>query len=334
MMNFKQLSMDELCDRLCENKKTLIIYHVRSDADAVGSAFALREIFRLMGIPAICACEDEVPERLRFLSEDAQGSVVIEDGMGIGHERVISVDSASPSQLGALFDMLHKDIDIMIDHHGTGVVYADNYIDSTAAATGEIIYEIAEKLFADGRLPIITPRILDCVYAAISSDTGGLRFANVTPKTLRTAARLLEAGADAAKINHILFNSKTEKQIRAEGEAARRLKIRHDGRIASVTIPYSSKLALGLCDENLETVIDVPRSIGGVEVAFSVRQSEPKPFFRVSMRSAGETDVAAVCRRFGGGGHTRASGCSLEAASIEEAEEIIAKAVISEMDRQ
>lgn len=331
-MNFKALSMDELCARLCENKKTLIVYHVRSDADAVGSAFALREIFKNMGIMAVCACADEVPERLKFLSEDAQGSVVIDDDMSIGHERVISVDSASPSQLGRLFDILHKDIDLMIDHHSTGTVYADNYIDGKAAATGEIIYAIAQKLKADGRLSVITPRMLNCIYAAISSDTGGFRFSNVTPQTLRVAAELLEAGADGARINHILFNSKTEKQVIAEGEAARRLRLRNGGRVASVTIPYSSKQALNLCDENLETVIDVPKSIGGVEVAFSVRQPEPKPFFRVSMRSATDFDVAAVCKKFGGGGHVRASGCSLEANGIEEAEEIIARAVISAMN--
>lgn len=333
MNNFLSLDLNTLCDRLCENKNTLIIYHVRSDADAVGSAFALKEIFRLMGINAICACSDEVPERLRFLSEDTQGSVLIEDGMSIGHERVISVDSASPSQLGQLFDLLHRDVDIMIDHHGTGTVYADNYIEPTAAATGEIIYKIAKKLLSDGRLPIITPRILDCVYAAISSDTGGFRFANVTPDTHRIAAELVEAGADSARINHILFNSKTLKQMQAEGEAIKNLKLYCDGRIASVSVPYSSRLALGLTDEHMETVIDIPRSIGGVKVAFSVRQSEPKPFFRVSMRSSSDIDVAAICRRFGGGGHVRASGCSLEAPSIEEAERIIVREIVSAMNK-
>lgn len=332
MMSFKTLTMDELCARLCENKKTLIIYHVRSDADAVGSAFALKEIFRLMGITAMCACSDEVPERLKFLSEDTQGSVVIEDGMGIGQERVISVDSASPSQLGSLFDSLHKDIDIMIDHHGMGTVYADNYIDPTASATGEIIYTVAKKLLADGKLPIITPRILNCVYAAISSDTGGFRFSNVTPATHRIAAELIEAGADSAAINHILFESKTLKQMLAEGEAIKSLKFRRDGRIASVRIPYSTKSALGLCDENLETVIDIPRSIGGVEVAFSVRQSDMDTFFRVSMRSSTDFDVSAVCKRFGGGGHVRAAGCGLRAANIDEAEETVARAIIAELD--
>ena len=213
MMQFKALSLDQLCDKLCEQKTTLIIYHVRSDADAVGSAFALKELLRLMGINAFCACSDEVPERLRFLSEDTQGSVVPDMKMSFGHQRVISVDSASPSQLGEMFNILRKDVDIMIDHHGIGTVYADNYIDPKASATGEIIFAIAKKLLADGKIPFITPRVYNCVYAAISSDTGGFRFANVTPATHRMAAELIECGADSVDISHRLFESKTLKQM-------------------------------------------------------------------------------------------------------------------------
>ncbi len=146
MTDFKRLTFSELCDRLCENKRTLIVYHVRSDADAVGSAFALKEILAMMGIPAICACSDEVPVRLRFISDDSQGSVLIDgDISSIDHQRVISVDSASPAQLGDMFELLHKDIDIMIDHHGQGTVYADHYIKADAAATAEIIYGIHEE---------------------------------------------------------------------------------------------------------------------------------------------------------------------------------------------
>ena len=73
MTDFRSLTMPQLCERICENKKTLIVYHVRSDADAVGSAFALRELLRVMEIPALCACADEIPERLRFLTDGVQG---------------------------------------------------------------------------------------------------------------------------------------------------------------------------------------------------------------------------------------------------------------------
>ncbi|MBR2354007.1 MAG: bifunctional oligoribonuclease/PAP phosphatase NrnA [Clostridia bacterium] len=327
MTGFRSLTVQEVCEKLCENKKTLIVFHARPDADAVGSAFALREILRMMNIPAVCASADEVPERLRFLTDGVQGSILLDEDMGLDHERVISVDSASPGQLGSLFDRLRKRIDMMIDHHGNGTVYADYYIDPEASATGEILYEIALYLLETGKIPHLPPRVINGCYAAICSDTGCFRYANTTPRTLRTAAELLEQGAEQTDINRRLFESKTEKQVRAEGEAAKRLRLYEGGRVASVTFPYTSKFNLSLADENLETIIDIPRSIGGVEVAFSVRQPEDEGFFRVSMRSNSQVDVAAICARFGGGGHVRAAGCSLEAKDVYEAEEKLLAAI-------
>ena len=324
--NFKALTFDALCEKLCENKDTLIVFHARPDADAVGSAFALRELLFAMGINVICACPDEVPERLCFMSEDVQGSVLFDDCI-MGHERVISVDSASPAQLGSLFEKLRRDIDIMIDHHGMGTVYADNYIRPDAAATGEIIFDIAEWLLKNGKIAYIPEKVYGCIYAAISSDTGCFKYSNATPKTHNYAARLIELGVDTADVNHRLFESKSLKQLKAEGEAARRLSVYEGGRVASVTFPYSAKFSLGLSDEHLETVIDVPRSLSGVEVAFAVRQPEDKDFFRVSMRSNSDFDVSAVCARFGGGGHKKASGCSVEAYTIEAAEKMILSAI-------
>ena len=328
---FRALTLPEVCERLCENKRTLIIYHVRADADAVGSAFALRELLRMMDIPAICACADEIPDRLRFLTDGVQGSVLIDEEMGLDHERVVSVDSASPAQLGDLFTRLRRYVDLMIDHHGSGTVYADHYIDATASATGEIVYEIAKELLRMGKISVIPSRVLNCVYAAICSDTGCFRFANATPKTFRIAADLIEGGVEQTEINRQLFESKGFKQMKAEGEAANRLLLHDGGRIASVTFPYSSKFSLSLQDEHLETIIDIPRAIAGVEVAYAVRQPEDKPLFRVSMRSSSDFDVSAVCAEFGGGGHMRAAGCSIEAPNVREAEEMILHAVRKRM---
>ena len=333
MTNFKSLSMDELCERICKPKNTLIAYHVRSDADAIGSAFALREILLAMGIPALCVCADEVPDRLRFLTDSAQGSVVIEEGMELDHDRVISVDSASPTQLGSLYQKLCRDMDVMIDHHGTGTPYADNYIDPSAAATGEIIYTLAKRLVELGELSYIPKRALTCIYAAICSDTGAFRFANVTPTTFRIAAELLEAGVEGDWICRALYESKSVEQIKAEGEAARVLSVKDGGKIASVVFPYSSKAALGLSDEHLETIIDIPRSVSGVEVAFCVKQPEQNNKFRVSMRSSGDVDVAAICAKFGGGGHMRAAGCTIEARRIDNVEEMLVDIIKEAMNK-
>ena len=174
-----------------------------------------------------------------------------------------------------------------------------------------------------GKIGALSPRFDRFIYAAISSDTGGFRFSNATPKTLRLAAELIERGVDHTEISRRLFDSKSLAQIKAEGEAASRMRLYDKGRIAAVTFPYSSKFALGLRDEHLETVIDIPRSVAGVEIAFAVRQPEETGVFRVSMRSASDFDVSAVCACFGGGGHRRAAGCTVEAKNVYEAEEKI-----------
>ena len=321
MEKFKVLSLDELCLSICENKRTLIIFHVRSDADAVGSAFALRELLRIMGIQSYCACSDELPERLEFLTDGMQGSVLLEEDMRLDYERVISVDSASPAQLGALFNRLHRDIDIMIDHHASGTPYAANYIDCDAAATGEIIYRIAKRLLEMGKIDGIPPRVLSCIYAAISDDTGGFQFSNATADTYRLAAELIELGVDHANINKLLFNSKSITQIKVEGEAAKRLKTCADGKVAWISIPYSLREELSARDEHLQTVIDVARSLEGVEVAIAIRENTDRASYRVSMRSTTNFDVSYVCAKFGGGGHKRASGCTILASSIQEAEQ-------------
>ena len=329
MEKFKTLSLDELCLSLCENKKTLIMFHVRADADAVGSAFALRELLRLMGIQSYCVCSDELPEKLAFLTDGTQWSVLLEDDMRLDYERIISVDSASPAQLGDLFNRLHKDIDIMIDHHASGTPYAANYIDPSASATGEIIYRIANRLLDMGKIEDIPQRVLSCVYAAISGDTGGFRFANATPDTYSLSAELIDLGVDHAEINRLLFSSKSMTQILVEGEAARRIKTCNDGKIAWISIPYSLREELSASDEHLETVIDIARSLEGVEVALAIRENADRTTYRVSMRSATDFDVSYVCARFGGGGHKRAAGCTVTAANIVEAEQ----KVISEIAR-
>ena len=319
---FHSLSLEQIADELTKRKKTLIIFHARPDADAIGSAFALRELLRVMGVPVYCACTDEMPDRLLFLADGAQGSVVLERELIIDYERIISVDSASPSQLGELFGRLHKDVDIMIDHHAKGTVYADYYIDPTASATGEIIYELAEILLRRGDIDEIPERTLNCIYAAISTDTGSFRYSNTTPKALCIAAELLESGVDLAHINHLLYDSKSLTELRAEAMAIDNLELYADGRVAAVLFPYSAKQAIGAQNEHLETLIDVARSVAGVEVAFVVKQLSSDEPFRVSMRSACDIDVSRICARFGGGGHVKAAGCSIEARSADSIEAV------------
>ncbi|HBF15254.1 MAG TPA: hypothetical protein DDW30_06160 [Clostridiales bacterium] len=324
---FSPIPFDALCERLTERQDTLLLLHRNPDGDAVGSAFALRELLTALGSRAWCVCESELPERLRFLSAPAQGSVLPESvPADFSDVRVISADVASPAQLGALRERFEARTDFMIDHHGTGTPFADFYTDPRAAATGEIVFDIIRRLEQQSRAHM-TPRMAELLYAAISSDTGCFRYSNVTPDTHRRAAELVAIGIDCADINHRLFDSKPLGQLRAEAMGVEHLRVSHSGRVALIAVSYAERLAAGLEDCDLETLVDVARSLAGVEVAISLRQPTEEGIFRASVRSSGAYNVAALCAKFSGGGHEKAAGCTVYAPDIESAAAMLLGAI-------
>lgn len=319
MSDFIALSFEEVIDRLDTPADTLVLFHRNPDADAVGSAFAMAMVLESLGSRAYCVCQDEVPARLHFLMHGRQESVLYETvPEEFEVERIVAVDTASPSQLGTLYPLFENKIDFMLDHHGVGEPYADYYIRPEAAAAGEILFDLVKQLATEERLTI-DEALCTNLYAAISSDTGGFRYSNVTPETHLRAAELVASGLDTAEVNHRLFYSKTMEELRAQAAGISNLQLYNDGKVGIVTCPYALKVAFGLQDQHLETLIEIPRSLAGVEVAVSVRQSGPEGVFRVSMRSSTDFDVAQICARLGGGGHQRAAGCTLTAADTDEA---------------
>ena len=321
-------TLDELIAELEAPLDTLIIFHRNPDADAVGSAFALRNVFEQLGSFARCICQDEVPEYLQFLTSDTQESV-LPDAVLADFEpaRIVSVDTASLSQMGTLAEAFGNRVDVMIDHHGGNEAYgAASYIRSGAAATGEIIFDVIKKLASEERIVIDEEMCVD-LYAAISGDTGCFRYSNVTPKTHLRAAELVASGIDCAEINRRLFENKSLERLRAQSAAISNMELFADGKIAVVTFPYALKAALGLGDEDLGALVDTPRSLSGVEVALCIRQPLPEGKFRVSARSNGTYDVAELCRKFDGGGHAKAAGCTLTATDIAEAMQRIVSAI-------
>ncbi len=319
MTAFRTLEFEEIVSYLEQPADTLILFHRNPDADAVGSAFALKKVLADLGSRAWCVSCDEVPLRLRFLMNREQESTLPESiPSDFEVSRVISVDSASPSQLGALYELYGEQIDLMVDHHGMGEVYADHYIRPQAAATGEIMFDLVKQLATEERVEI-TDALCTDLYAAISADTGGFQYSNVTPDTHLRAAELLASGIDCAEINHRLFEAKSLEQLRAESAGISNLHLFEDGKIAVITFPYALKAALGLKDEHLGTLVDVARSLMGVKIAIAIRQPSTEGAFRISARSSCSYDVSALCAKFDGGGHKKAAGCTVYAADVDEA---------------
>lgn len=326
---YKEYQLDEACSFLAERQNTLIIFHVRPDADAIGASFALKLILEAMGSKVLCTCESEIPSRLAFLTEKHQRSARFENmNSSFEFERVITVDTASPSQLGNLQNLFEDKIDLMIDHHENGTRYADYYIRSDYAASGEIVYEIAKRLIEMGKLDAIPTDAYDLIYAALSSDTGCFKYSNVSPHTHLCAAELIKAGVDAAEINHNLFDRKSEKMLAAEAAGFQNMKFYHNRRIAAVIFPYELKQRLELDDEHLETLVDIARAVDGVKIAISARQSTAYRSFRISLRSSCSFDVSVVAKHFSGGGHTKAAACTIEADSIEFAVRLVVDEII------
>lgn len=324
MREYRQYQLDEVCQFLIEKRNTLIIFHVRPDADAIGASFALKLILEAMGSKTICTCESEIPSRLAFLTEKHQRSARFDNiDPSFEFERVITLDTASPAQLGNLQKLFENRIDIMIDHHANGIQYADNYIRSDYAASGEIVYEIASRLIELGALTEIPKDACDLIYAALSSDTGCFKYSNVSPHTHLCAAKLILAGVDSAEINHRLFDCKSEKMLAAESAGFQNMKFYNNRKIAAVMFPYELKQKLELDDEHLETLVDVARAVDGVKIAISVRQTTEYRSFRISLRSSCSFDVSVIAKHFGGGGHAKAAACTIEADSIEFATQLV-----------
>lgn len=326
-IEFRSLSLEEAADVICNNKRILILFHVHPDGDSVGSAFALRAFVESAGGRAWCVCADQLPERLRFAVSDVQESVLYDDiPTDLDPEIILSVDTASPGQLGALYEIYKDRIGLMIDHHASGTVYADHCIDPHASACGEVLYEIltlaAKKLSID-----LTFDVKRLIYTAISSDTGCFRYNNVTPKAHVIASELIADGVEGAEINHKLFGIKSLKQMQVEHAGFERMNLHFDGRIAIITFPYDLKKQYGAEDEDLETLIDVARCIKGVLVAAVIKQPTQDNKYRVSMRSSCDFDVSEICRLYGGGGHVRAAGCTVTADSILSAEMALVVAI-------
>ena len=311
MADYKVLDVRSCAERILEIEHPLVVMHVRPDGDTVGSCAALMYIFHKLGKAPLWACSDPIPERLEFLLSSYREAYRYE----YDSSTVVTVDVPTKEQIGDLYDFMPR-VSLMIDHHEVGVPFADNFIISGASSAGEVVMQIVEVLVEMGKITL-DPALAYPLYAAISSDTGCFRYSNATPDTMRRGASLIEAGIDAEEINHKLFNSKSQRQIRAEGFVSEKIETKYSGRVAYATVTRRERDRLGVLMEHLETAIDVVRSVEMVEISFVIKETD-KGEFKASLRSTG-ADVAAVCARFGGGGHVKAAGCTIPARSIDEA---------------
>lgn len=310
-MPTNNITLEEIACFLRENDNYVLLCHRRPDGDTLGSALALRNALRYLEKEVHIVCAHDPSPNSAFLFEQEE-DICDRD---YGDITAVAIDVASLPLLGDIEEYYADHIALKIDHHEMSDDFAlRNYTDPSAAACGEIIYEILVRLG--------TPLSLSAepLYAAISSDTGGFRYSNTTAQTHRIAAELLSAGADNAYIDHMLFENRTPSEIRALSAAYAELRYFHEGSVAAVVITNAIKERLGLSEDDLGILSAVTREIAGVTVGLTLKQSKTEPQrYKLSVRSEPGFPANELCALFGGGGHACAAGAELTAPSPERA---------------
>jgi len=290
---------------LTEKDNFLILTHVRPDGDTVGSAAALCRALNACEKTAYVLDNPELTPRYAPLFE---GITVPED---FEPETIVTVDIADDSLFPNNAEKYIGYVDLAIDHHRALPDFARlAYSEPTSAACGEIIYEIIKML--DVKLD---HDIANAIYSAVSTDTGCFKFSNVSSRTLRTAADCLDAGADAAALNRKYFELRSQSRMKLDGEIQSGMKFFEDGKIALVLISRDIIREYDVTNDDLDGISGITRTIEGVEVGITV--TERNEGCKVSVRTGSEADASQICKKFDGGGHKCAAGCTLKC-SLEE----------------
>lgn len=281
--------------------KILILTHRNPDGDTLGSGFALLRALRQLGKRARLLNADPINEKYAHLYDGLTDDSFEE-------EFIVCVDIAEKKLLGDAFIEKYADrVDLSIDHHGTGKLFAKKtYVEPDSASACEILFEVIKALGAK-----IDKGIADCIYTGCSTDTGCFKYSNVTARTHRIAAELIECGADHSRINEKMFDTKSMNSIMFERMCYESLECFAGGKVAVITVTKEMLRNSGTDKSALDAIKPITRQIEGVEIGITVKE-EDGGATGVSIRTSESYDASSICAHFGGGGHIRAGGCEMK----------------------
>ncbi len=299
-------------DALEKGARVALTTHVNADGDGAGSEVALWHMLQARGIRAAITNPTPFPDRFAFLLAGAPGAN--KSSVAVKYleraDAIIVLDIADVGRLGHLGRIVEgtsKPV-FCIDHHVSNgqLPPGPRLVDASACATGELVYDLARV--ASWR---ITEPMARAMYVAILTDTGGFRFSNTSPRALQIAADLLRYNVHPEEIYTDVYASESEGKVRLIGEALETLVVEPETGLAWATVPPGSMERLGVDPSDLDGIVELPRSIREVRLAVLFRQLASGKV-KASFRSVGDVDVAKLAEAFGGGGHRKAAGASLE----------------------
>jgi len=308
--------LSQVIDLIEKNDRFGITSHVRPDGDSLGSSLALCWILRGLNKKAEVVMCDRVPHAYAKLPGADEVRVAPDVDRDYDAFFVIECSDVTRPGLPSLKDQFV----VNIDHHSTTALFGQvNWIDSTAAAVGEMIYNLAKAIGAR-----ITPELASCVYAALLTDTGSFHFSNTTERTFKIASELVRHGAQPAKLSQAIFYSYPYAKVKLAGSVLSTLKRDETGRIAWITMSQEAMIDSGAVEDDSDGIINYPLTIGEVEAVAFFREL-PGSTYRISLRSKNRVNVARVAEQFGGGGHCNAAGFTVMADYNELTAEVISR---------
>lgn len=302
-------SLTQVLETLRAAQTVALTTHVNADGDGAGSEAAVAHWLRMLGKRAVIVNPTPFPATFRFLVDD---TMVQDAGTAAGDralaeaDLLLVLDTAEPKRIGRVARAAATLPVAVIDHHVASEGSLDGVMsqDPAACATGELIHDLLQL---DG-LPRPWPQaVIEGLYAAIVTDTGSFRFANTTQRTHNVVGSLLEQGVDPEQMYRRIYASVPLHRIQLLRHALEHLEVDEEAPITSISIGRGVMENLGALSDDLEGVVEHARSIDGTEVALLFRETSDGST-KISLRSAGEVDVNEIARRFGGGGHVKASG--------------------------
>lgn len=317
-------TLKQIAVKLKEAETILLYPHVIMDGDTLGSSIALCVALRKIGKKAHILIEDEIPSYLLFLEK---GYCTFDQSILDAPDISISVDCSDIERFVMRKDkFLSGKQSICIDHHRTNNYFADmNYIDVNAGATGEIIYNLIKTMEVD-----LDVEMAEAIYTAITTDTGNFQYTNTTKTTHLIAADLFDIGIDLEKISVEVYQNIRHEKLKIMNEVINTIEMLYNDKadIAYVTQEMLEKT--GALMEETEGIIETLRNISGVEISAFLKENKQDEI-KVGLRSKTYGDVSAIAQSFGGGGHKKAAGCTLNT-TLQEAKKLISAAIIAHLE--
>ncbi len=288
---------------LIENKEKFgITTHVRPDGDGIGSSLGLCWLLRSLGKNAEVIVSDSVPPAYQTLPGAEEIRLVSEIDQNYDAVFVIECSDINRPRI----KNLNQQFTVNIDHHATCEHFGTiNWIDSTASAVGEMIYNLCKAI--GGR---VTKEIAECVYMALVTDTGSFHFPNTTDRTLKVASELVKVGVKPAEISEAVYNGYSWGRIELMREVLNTVKRDYTGKVAYMRQTLAMKELSRAIDGDNANFVNIPLMAKEVEAVCYMREVDSNSY-RVSLRSKGNINVAKICEKFGGGGHKNAAGCAV-----------------------